>query len=170
MAGLTLGYMSLDGTQLEVLSKTGTAKQRIQATRILPILKNRHLLLVTLLLSNMILNETLPIIAEGVLGSGIVSVVVSTALVIIFGEIIPQSICTTYGLVIGSTMVYPVQILIWAFVNQARDHLYRIFTNSKILVYHRLACRLAFESNSRSPFWNRLPKTRIERADQFTWI
>ena len=33
-----------------------------------------------------------------------------------FSEIIPQSVCSRFGLAIGSAMVWPVQILIWAFV------------------------------------------------------
>lgn len=107
--------MSLDATQLQVLSKTGSPKQKAQANRVLPLLKNRHLLLITLLLSNMLLNEILPVLADSVLGGGVQAVIVSTVLVVIFSEIIPQSVCSTFGLAIGSAMVWPVQILIWTF-------------------------------------------------------
>jgi metal transporter CNNM len=48
----------------------------------MPIRENGHLLLVTLLLGNMIVNETLPIIADSVLGGGFISVVVSTVLIV----------------------------------------------------------------------------------------
>lgn len=41
--------MSLDPTVLEVLAKTGTPKQRAQAEAILPLRRNGHLLLVSLL-------------------------------------------------------------------------------------------------------------------------
>ncbi|KAK7685805.1 hypothetical protein QCA50_011151 [Cerrena zonata] len=113
-AGLMLGYMSLDETQLHVLSQSGTPKQREYAKKIMPVRKNGHLLLITLILANMIVNETLPIIADPVLGGGPQGVVVSTILIVIFSEIIPQSICTRYGLAIGATMAFPVQILIYA--------------------------------------------------------
>ncbi|KAG6841651.1 hypothetical protein C0991_008636 [Blastosporella zonata] len=103
-AGLTLGYMSLDETQLSVLSISGTTKQREYANKIKPIRENGHLLLVTLLLANMIVNETLPIITEPVLGGGTQSVVVSTVLIIIFSEIIPQSLFTRHGLYLGAKM------------------------------------------------------------------
>lgn len=53
-AGLTLGYMSLDETQLQVLSSTGTEKQREYARKIIPIRKDGHLLLTTLLIANMV--------------------------------------------------------------------------------------------------------------------
>lgn len=59
-------------------------KQREYAAKILPVRKNGHLLLVTLLLGNMIVNETLPIIADPVLGGGVVSVVVSTVLIVMY--------------------------------------------------------------------------------------
>lgn len=98
-AGLTLGYMSLDETQLNVLSMSGTpfvtfihsaffphrvfySQQKRYAEKIMPIRKNGHLLLVTLLLSNMIVNETLPVISDPILGGGVQSVVVSTVLIV----------------------------------------------------------------------------------------
>jgi len=100
-AGLTLGYMSLDETQLNVLSISGTpsvssntcrpvqphsplrhSQQKRYAAKIKPIRENGHLLLVTLLLGNMIVNETLPVISDPVLGGGVQSVVVSTVLIV----------------------------------------------------------------------------------------
>ncbi|KAJ8518067.1 hypothetical protein ONZ45_g4831 [Pleurotus djamor] len=113
-AGLTLGYMSLDETQLNVLSISGTPKQREYANKIKPIRKNGHLLLVTLLLSNMIVNETLPVISENVLGGGAQSVVVSTVLIVIFAEIIPQSLFTRYGLYLGAKFATLTKCLIYA--------------------------------------------------------
>lgn len=50
-AGLTLGYMSLDTTQLNVLAKTGTEKQQRAARKVLPLRANGHLLLVYVLAS-----------------------------------------------------------------------------------------------------------------------
>ncbi|KAF7302821.1 CNNM transmembrane domain-containing protein [Mycena kentingensis (nom. inval.)] len=112
-AGLTLGYMSLDETQLNVLSISGTPKQREYANKIKPIRKNGHLLLVTLLLANMITNETLPIVADPILGGGVQSVVVSTVLIVIFAEIIPQSVCTRHGLYLGAKMAGFTKFLIY---------------------------------------------------------
>jgi len=100
-AGLTLGYMALDATQLSVLAQSGTTLQKKYASRILPLRRKGHLLLVTLLLGNVICNETLPIISEHALGGGVLAVVISAALIVIFAEILPQAICTQYGLSIG---------------------------------------------------------------------
>ena len=58
------------------------SEQKEYANKIKPIRKDGHLLLVTLLLANMIVNETLPVIADPVLGGGLISVVVSTALIV----------------------------------------------------------------------------------------
>ncbi|PFH49155.1 hypothetical protein AMATHDRAFT_195293 [Amanita thiersii Skay4041] len=120
-AGLTLGYMSLDETQLNVLSVSGTPTQRKYANKIKPIRKNGHLLLVTLLLANMIVNETLPIIADPILGGGFPSVVVSTVLIVIFAEIIPQSLFTRHGLYLGAKMAGLTQILIYALVSLLKN-------------------------------------------------
>lgn len=113
-AGLTLGYMSLDETQLNVLSVSGTPEQRDYASKIKPVRKNGHLLLVTLLLANMIVNETLPVIADPILGGGVQSVVVSTVLIVIFSEIIPQSLFSRHGLYLGAKMAGFTMVLIYA--------------------------------------------------------
>jgi hypothetical protein len=64
----------------------------------------------TLLLANMIVNESLPVISDQVLGGGVQAVVVSTVLIVIFAEIIPQSVCSRYGLV-RSFLCDPVHLL-----------------------------------------------------------
>ncbi|WWC92621.1 uncharacterized protein L201_007580 [Kwoniella dendrophila CBS 6074] len=112
-AGLTLGYFSVDPTQLQVLSISGTPKQQDYARKILPVRKDSHLLLTTLILGNMIVNEALPVVMDTVIGGGIYAVIASTALVVIFAEIIPQSICSRYGLLVGASMAWPVRIMIW---------------------------------------------------------
>ncbi|KAJ2161534.1 hypothetical protein GGF46_001389 [Coemansia sp. RSA 552] len=111
LAGLTLGLMSLDETNLHILATSGTETQREYARRIQPIRKNGHWLLVTLLLANTIINETLPILMDSVLGGGVMAVLVSTASIVLFGEIIPQSLCARYGLAIGAFFAYPVRLL-----------------------------------------------------------
>ena len=62
--------MSLDSTNLAILSAAGTAKQQKHAAKIMPIRKNGHLLLTSLLLTNTVLNETLPILCDGLFGEG----------------------------------------------------------------------------------------------------
>ncbi|KAG0151178.1 hypothetical protein CROQUDRAFT_651386 [Cronartium quercuum f. sp. fusiforme G11] len=102
-AGLTLGLMGLDILNLRVLSTSGSVTEQIQAQKVLKLLeRGRHWVLVVLLLSNVVVNETLPIFLDSVLGGGAAAILISTALIVIFGEIIPQSICVRYGLSIGA--------------------------------------------------------------------
>lgn len=56
---------------------------------------------------NVFSNETLPVISEKVIGSGLISVAISTVLIVIFAEILPQAICSTHGLAIGAAMAVP---------------------------------------------------------------
>ncbi|KAF5608755.1 uncharacterized protein FSUBG_4424 [Fusarium subglutinans] len=76
-------------------------------------LTSSHWVLVTLLLSNVIVNESLPVVLDRTLGGGVAAVVGSTVLIVIFGEIVPQSICVRYGLPIGGYMSTPVLLLMY---------------------------------------------------------
>ncbi|KAJ1673177.1 hypothetical protein EV182_005746, partial [Spiromyces aspiralis] len=105
--------MSLDETNLHILATSGTPTQRQYAKRIQPIRKNGHWLLVTLLLGNTIVNETLPIVMDSIFGGGVAAVLISTASIVIFGEIIPQAVCARFGLAIGAFFAWPVRILQW---------------------------------------------------------
>ncbi|CAO3638848.1 unnamed protein product [Cunninghamella blakesleeana] len=113
-AGLTLGLMGLDLTNLHVIKESGTPEEQANATKVLHLLdKGKHLVLITLLLSNVIVNETLPIILDSVLGGGLQAVIISTVLIVIFGEVIPQSICIRHGLAIGAKCSTGVLILMY---------------------------------------------------------
>ncbi|GAA6059512.1 hypothetical protein JCM10212_002255 [Sporobolomyces blumeae] len=102
-AGLTLGLMGLDLVNLQVLSTSGTEQEQRDAKKVIKLLeRGRHWVLVVLLLSNVVVNESLPIFLDSILGGGVGAVVVSTTLIVIFGEIAPQSVCARYGLRIGA--------------------------------------------------------------------
>lgn len=62
---------------------------------------------------NVITNETLPIVLDNCLGGGWPAVVTSTVSIVIFGEIIPQSICVRYGLQVGSMFAPFVLVLMY---------------------------------------------------------
>ena len=102
-AGLTLGLMGQDEVYLKVISSSGEPSEQKHAKKVLRLLgRGKHWVLVTLLLSNVITNETLPIVLDRCLGGGWPAVVTSTVSIVIFGEIIPQSICVRYGLQVGA--------------------------------------------------------------------
>jgi CBS domain containing-hemolysin-like protein len=99
-SGLNLGLMSLDTTELTVVLNSGTPREIQYARGILPIRKHGNFLLCTLLLGNTAVNAMLAIFIEMVAG-GFVAGIVTTFAIVIFGEIIPQSVCARYALAIG---------------------------------------------------------------------
>ncbi|KAF2027149.1 DUF21-domain-containing protein [Setomelanomma holmii] len=113
-AGLTIALMGQDEIYLQVLAQSGEPSERKNASKVLRLLqRGKHWVLVTLLLSNVITNETLPIVLDRSLGGGWPAVVSSTVLIVIFGEVVPQSICVRYGLPIGAWMSPVVLVLMY---------------------------------------------------------
>ncbi|KAF2735900.1 DUF21-domain-containing protein [Polyplosphaeria fusca] len=113
-AGLTIALMGQDEIYLQVIASSGEGTERKNAGKVLRLLKRgKHWVLVTLLLSNVITNETLPIVLDRSLGGGWPAVLSSTILIVIFGEVVPQSICVRYGLPIGAWMSPIVLGLMW---------------------------------------------------------
>ncbi len=95
MSGLTIGLMSMDKMNLEILKNSGDSRQASYAKRIIPVVEvkitfylrfqRRHLLLVTLLLSNAAAMEALPILLDRI-SSPIIAIAVSVTAVLFFGE------------------------------------------------------------------------------------
>ncbi|XP_027106101.1 DUF21 domain-containing protein At4g33700 isoform X1 [Coffea arabica] len=112
MSGLTLGLMSLSLVDLEVLAKSGTPQDRKHAEKILPVVKNQHLLLCTLLICNAAAMEALPIFLDS-LTTAYGAILLSVTLILLFGEIIPQAVCSRYGLAIGAAVSPFVRVLVW---------------------------------------------------------
>ena len=105
-SGLNLGLMSLDPTTLKLVMESGSKKQRIYAKLIYRVRRYGNYLLCTLLLGNVLVNNTLTILLENVLGDGVIAIVASTIAIVIFGEIIPQAICSRHALTIGAYTIW----------------------------------------------------------------
>ncbi|TDL22340.1 DUF21-domain-containing protein [Rickenella mellea] len=117
-AGLTLGLMGLDELHLRVLSTSSDdPTEKRNAQKVLRLLtKGRHWVLVVLLLGNVVVNESLPIFLDSALGGGIAAIVISTTMIVIFGQvIIPQAVCARYGLAIGARCAPFVLLLMYVF-------------------------------------------------------
>lgn len=111
-AGLTLGMLGLDPLMLLIKERAAVdTQERLMASKLFPIIKQRHLLLVSLLLMNSIANEAMPIFLERLVPP-MVAVLLSVTLVLFFGEIIPSAIFTGPNqLKIAAQMVPLVQIV-----------------------------------------------------------
>lgn len=81
-AGLTIALMGQDEIYLQVIQDSGEGSEKRNAGKVLGLLKRgKHWVLVTLLLSNVITNETLPIVLDRSLGGGWPAVLGSTVLI-----------------------------------------------------------------------------------------
>ena len=92
-SGLNLGLLGLDVKNLELLMQGPFNNEDEEtdakyATAIMPLRKRGNLLLCTILLGNVTVNSALSILMTD-LTSGLMGLVVSTAIIVIFGEIVP---------------------------------------------------------------------------------
>ncbi|XP_070845547.1 metal transporter CNNM4 isoform X1 [Chaetodon trifascialis] len=104
-SGLNLGLMALDPMELRIVQSCGTDKEKKYARKIEPIRSKGNYLLCSLLLGNVLVNTTLTIFLDGLIGSGLGAVVASTIGIVIFGEIVPQALCSRHGLAVGANTI-----------------------------------------------------------------
>lgn len=151
-AGLTLALMGQDEIYLKVMATSGEKKERKNARKVLSLIgRGKHWVLVTLLLSNVITNETLPIVLDRCFGGGMLAVVASTALIVIFGEIIPQSVCVKYGVQVGALfspfvlglmyltypLSYPISLLLDYMLGEDHGTMYKKSGLKTLVTLHR---------------------------------
>lgn len=149
-SGLTLGMMTQDLLHLKISSFSKTDKNTAYyANKLLPLRKNGNFLLVTLLFGNVTVNTGLSILISE-LTSGWLAFTVSTILIMIFGEIIPQAICSRYGLYIGGffssfirmiqiflfPLLKPISIILDKAVGKASEKIYTRDELYTLLEYH----------------------------------
>ncbi|XP_032207833.1 metal transporter CNNM4 isoform X3 [Mustela erminea] len=104
-SGLNLGLMALDPMELRIVQNCGTEKERRYARKIEPIRRKGNYLLCSLLLGNVLVNTSLTILLDNLIGSGLMAVASSTIGIVIFGEIVPQALCSRHGLAVGANTI-----------------------------------------------------------------
>ena len=108
-SGLTLGLLSLQKDELERKMKLKDPVISKQAKKVYSVRKNGNLLLCTLLLGNVAVNTVLSIFL-GEMGDGVVAAITATALIVVFGEILPQAFVAKHALNVGSKTTFIVKV------------------------------------------------------------
>ena len=78
------------------------------ARKLLPLRRRGNLLLCAILLGNVMVNSLLSILMADIAG-GAIALISSTALIVVFGEIVPQAICSRHGVKAGAYLSF----LLW---------------------------------------------------------
>jgi len=152
MSGMTIGLMSLDLMNLKILKESGTETERKYCKKIIPLVSHHHLLLVTLLLANAAAMESLPIFLD-LLVPSYLAIILSVTMILFFGEVIPQAICSRYGLAIGYyihwfmwaligvcfIVAYPVGKLLDCILGDHQLTFYRVAELKQLVELHKLA-------------------------------
>ncbi|SPJ10374.1 protein MAM3, putative [Plasmodium sp. DRC-Itaito] len=121
-SGLSLGIMMLDTLQLNLLILVSEKNKKEinnakNARKILPLRNNTNEILVTFITANVMVNSAFSLLLSEVT-DGFTSFIISTLIITIFGEIIPQSICSKHGLAIGgffAPLIYVLKFLLYLF-------------------------------------------------------
>jgi metal transporter CNNM len=92
-SGLNIALLSLDLGSLQRKAKLGN----LHAKRVLPLRRNVHLTLASILLTNVAVATSLPLVLNTSL-SGISAGIISTFALVIFGEILPQAVFARHAL------------------------------------------------------------------------
>ncbi len=106
-SGLNISLMSLNLADLERKVKLGSKN----AVKVLPLRKNSHLTLASILLTNVAVISTTSLVIDEKLG-GLIAGVSSTLLIVIFGEVVPQAYFARYALRVTARFAWLLRIMI----------------------------------------------------------
>jgi Cyclin M transmembrane N-terminal domain len=94
MSSMFLGFMTLDPLDLRIKIRASMdSEERENASRLLPLVEDHHRLLVTLLLTDAVFYETMPLFLDNLFPSWL-AVLLSVTVLLVVGEIIPSAIFT----------------------------------------------------------------------------
>lgn len=107
-SGLTIGMFSLSISGLERKMKLGDKR----AARVYGVRKNGNFLLCTLLLGNAAVNSAIAL-CMGEISTGVTAGIISTGVIFLFGEVIPQAAFSRYALGVGFYTTWIVKLFMF---------------------------------------------------------
>ncbi|XP_071497830.1 uncharacterized protein [Diadema antillarum] len=114
-SGLTSSFFALDVAKLRVTTEGSmTARQRVYAARILPLVRRPYLLLVTLNSANVSAIVAMPILLNAIVHPAL-SIVISAFTVLIFNKLLPQSVSDRHGLALAANTIWVTYIVLVLF-------------------------------------------------------
>jgi metal transporter CNNM len=119
-SGLTIGLSSLSKDELARMAANGD----VNAAKVLVVVKDYNLLLVTLLFGNTVVNAFLTNFLGQILNPGVMTVLLATFLILIFGEIAPSAVLNRHALTFGAKVTPLIQFLIYLFYPIAKPIAY----------------------------------------------
>ncbi len=113
-SGLTVAWMSMDTDRLEILERGGTPEQKRFATKVYPLRTHQaNQVLCALLCANAAVNVGLAVLLAD-MTSVLISFFVSTAVILLFGELIPQLYVSRHTLAVSYNSVWLIRLLLLA--------------------------------------------------------
>ncbi|XP_041462431.1 DUF21 domain-containing protein At2g14520-like [Lytechinus variegatus] len=113
-SALTTSFFSLDLTRLELCIRQGSARERLYAYRVIPLLKSPHMLLVTLNIGSVAAIVCLPILLNFIVRP-VFSILLSSFVVFFFNKVLPQAIGERHGLALAGIMTWFVYLSMFLF-------------------------------------------------------
>lgn len=92
-SGMTVGLNSLSVLNLQLMKESSDEENKKIAERILSVISDHHLFLVTLLICNAIVLESLPLVIHLIMPDW-AAILFSTFIVLIVAEVVPMSLTT----------------------------------------------------------------------------
>jgi metal transporter CNNM len=106
-SGLNVAFMSLDLADVRRKAKLGNGNAR----KVLPLLRSRHLTLAAILLTNVAAVSATSLVLESLTG-GLIAGLLTTLLVVTFGEILPQAYFARKALILCGQLVPAMRTMI----------------------------------------------------------
>ena len=110
LSALALNLLSLTKSELRMLKNQGTSEEKKYSKVVTPLRRRGNVLFCSLLLMNTLVNVLISILFHNLISYW--SILAATLLIVFLGEIIPQTICSRFGLLFGNTLAWLTNIIV----------------------------------------------------------